>query len=176
MRDLHQDSGFKTALTVNKTDVSPSVGASPTSTDETERKDSDPARYCPIHKKTHPLVKCRTFRMKTLQERKNILKENKRCFKCCSPNHLARECQAILKCSECESERHCSAMHPDTVQPTPPSPKPEPDLEPQSSTSLEVTSRCTKVCGVGNLTPSCVLGTGLPSEPTGTLHQDVCHS
>lgn len=54
-----KQSGFKTAVSVHKTDVSDA---------DTEKKDSDPARYCRVHKNTHPLEKCRSFRMKALQE------------------------------------------------------------------------------------------------------------
>ncbi|XP_051816711.1 uncharacterized protein LOC127537707 [Acanthochromis polyacanthus] len=93
--------------------------------------------------------------MKTLFERKNILKEHKRCFKCCSPNHLAKDCQTILKCTECESDRHCFAMHPDSAHLSAPSPTTEPDAEPQDSRALEVTSRCTKVCSEGSPSRSC---------------------
>lgn len=58
-RTLSKHYGVKTAVSVQKTDVD----AGPTSTAETEGKDSDPVQYCPFHKKTHPLV-----RMKTLLE------------------------------------------------------------------------------------------------------------
>lgn len=150
-----KQSGFKTAVSVHKTDVSATVDADTTSATDTEKKDIDPARYCPVHKKTHPLEKCRSFRMKTLQERKDILKEHKRCYKCCAPNHLARVCQTTLKCGECESERHCSAMHPDTSQPPPPSSvQPGAEAQPASS-ALEVRSQCTKVCGLSSLPRSC---------------------
>lgn len=150
-----KQSGFKTAVSVHKTDVSATVDADTTSATDTEKKDIDPARYCPVHKKTHPLEKCRSFRMKTLLERKDILKEHKRCYKCCAPNHLARVCQTTLKCGECESERHCSAMHPDTSQPPPPSSvQPGAEAQPASS-ALEVRSQCTKVCGLSSLPRSC---------------------
>ncbi|KAJ8353347.1 hypothetical protein SKAU_G00209140 [Synaphobranchus kaupii] len=152
-----RQSGFKSVVSVRKTDVSANADAEHTSAAESEKKDSDPARCCPVHNKPHPLAKCRAFGLKPLQERKNILKEHKRCFKCCSPNHLAKDCQAMLKCNECESDRPCSAMHPSTSKPQPSSssPTPEANAEPQDSTPLEVTSRCTKVCGKGSPAQSC---------------------
>lgn len=148
-------SGLKTAVSVHKTDVSATTDADTTSSTGTEKKDSDPARYCPVHKKTHPLEKCRAFRMKTFGERKDILREHKRCFKCCTPNHLAKNCQAPLKCGECESERHCSAMHPD-IPPLPAasSARPDPGAQ-QTSSLLQVTSQCTEVCGPGSHARSC---------------------
>ncbi len=150
-------SGFKAAVSVHKTDVSAPVDTDRISKAESERRESDPARFCSVHNKTHPLVKCRAFRMKPLQERKNILKEHKRCVKCCSPNHLAKDCQATLKCSECESDRPCSALHPNTSQSqsSPSLATSDAEAESQDSTPLEVTSRCTKVCGKGRLPRSC---------------------
>lgn len=151
-----RQSGFKSAISVRKTDVS-TADTDHTSAAESEKRDSDPARYCPVHNKPHPLAKCRAFKMKPLQERKNILKEHKRCYKCCSPNHLAKDCQATLKCNECESDRHCSAMHPTISQPQPNtcSPTPQADAEPPDGNPLEVTARCTKVCGKGSPARSC---------------------
>ena len=108
-RTQFKPSGFKTPIAVHRC----VCNSHSIHTYYTTSTDNDPARYCPVHRKAHPLDRCRSFRMKTLQERKTILKEHKRCFKCCSPNHLAKDCQATLKCGECDSERHCSAMHPD---------------------------------------------------------------
>lgn len=134
-------------VSVYKTEFSAATDTSP--------KDADLDRYCPVHNITHPLAKCRAFRIKTLLERRNILKDHKRCLKCCSPNHLARDCQATLKCSECKSERHCSAMHIDTSQPRP-SPMPDSDTEAQDGNPVEVTSRNTEVCGeASNIPRSC---------------------
>ncbi|XP_068506561.1 uncharacterized protein [Syngnathus scovelli] len=148
-------SEFKTAVSVRKTDVSGTTDANTLNSTEDGKENNDPAHYCPVHKKTHPLEKCRSFRAKTLQERKDILKEHKRCFKCCAPNHLAKDCQASLKCGECDSQRHSSAMHPDTSLPPDQSALPQIDTVAQGNSPLEVTSRCTKVCGKGNLPRSC---------------------
>ncbi|XP_057705631.1 uncharacterized protein LOC130923721 [Corythoichthys intestinalis] len=92
---------YRVPLAVNKIEISPAKLTAP-----------DPDKQCPIHQKPHSLVKCRGFRMKTLDERKNILKEHAICFKCCaSTNHRARDCKAIIQCSECDSDAHVSAMH-----------------------------------------------------------------
>lgn len=94
-------------MLVHKTDIS--HGASP---DQVPFKD-DPAKYCPIHNKPHPLRKCRSFRLKTIDERKAYLKDKGVCFKCCSSSlHFARDCKATLKCDECNSDSHNSALHP----------------------------------------------------------------
>ncbi|XP_061682545.1 uncharacterized protein LOC133504377 [Syngnathoides biaculeatus] len=93
--------------------------------------------------------------MKQLMERKRLLKEYRRCFKCYSGTHVARECPAELKCNECESNQHCTVMHPDTAVSPAPSPPTESDVEQQNSSPSEVTSRCTKVCGEGLPPRSC---------------------
>uniref|UniRef100_A0A8C5PN57 1-acyl-sn-glycerol-3-phosphate acyltransferase delta n=1 Tax=Leptobrachium leishanense TaxID=445787 RepID=A0A8C5PN57_9ANUR len=60
-----------------------------------EDRDSDPTKFCPLHKMPHPLQKCRAFRTKTIQERKAFLKENNICFKCCSSStHFAKDCKS----------------------------------------------------------------------------------
>lgn len=50
--------------------------------------------------------------MKTLDERKSFLKEHYICYKFCnSTNHRAKECKTAIRCSECNSDRHVSALH-----------------------------------------------------------------
>lgn len=107
----------------------------------------DLTKHCPVHNKAHSLLESRAFRKKSLIERKNLLKEHKRCFECCSLNHVARECLPTLKCAECDSDRHCTVMHPDIVLSFFLTPVQEPKMEQQDVTNPEVTSKCTKVCG-----------------------------
>jgi hypothetical protein len=68
---------------------------------------------CPIHKADHTLNVCSVFRAKPLQERKDILREHGFCYKCCVSKHLARNCEANIKCELCGNARHTTAMHPD---------------------------------------------------------------
>ena len=97
--------GVKAAISVHKTDVSVTAGSSSTYRAEMEKKSSgDPAKYCPLPNKAHPLEKCRAFKMKPLTDRKKLLKDHRRCFRCCSATHMARECPVELKCNECESD------------------------------------------------------------------------
>ncbi|XP_019220198.1 uncharacterized protein LOC102082150 [Oreochromis niloticus] len=99
-------------ILVNKTEVSPAAR----SDNRNKKNVEDPDRRCPIHKKPHTLQKCRAFREKHLEERMNFLRENGICFKCCNSSaHTARECQSIIKCTECDSDRHSSALHPGQV-------------------------------------------------------------
>lgn len=155
-RPTAKHDGVKTAISVHKTDVSATADSSAAYKTATDKKNStDPAKHCPLHNKPHPLEKCRAFKMKPLTERKKLLKENRRCFRCCSATHMARECAVELKCNECESNQHCTAMHPDTtVSPTVPAAT-ESDTEQQISSLPEVTSRCTEICGEGLPARSC---------------------
>nr|XP_054587010.1 uncharacterized protein LOC129152514 [Nothobranchius furzeri] len=146
-RPPFKQTSYKSPLTVDRTEVDTSASAS--------IREDDLTRYCPVHKKTHPLAKCRAFRIKPLQERQNILKEHKRCFRCCSPMHTIKDCDLKVKCEECQSEKHCSAMHPATGQKPQPQNAPEPEPQLHDNTLPKVTSRCTEICGEGCPPRSC---------------------
>lgn len=110
----------------------------------------------------HPLVKCRGFKAKPMEEcRTSDLKENNVCFRCCASNSdLARDCRMPLKCRECESERHSTAMHPG---PGPWTSNPaeqectEQETEKQENLSdlAAVISQCTEICGTNQPACSC---------------------
>ncbi|XP_056003003.1 uncharacterized protein LOC130049441 [Ostrea edulis] len=54
---------------------------------------SDNPIVCPFHGTNHLLNECRSFRTKTLAERREFLKKNGRCFRCCGQKkHLRRDC------------------------------------------------------------------------------------
>lgn len=62
---------------------------------------SEMDKQYPIHRKPHPLGRCRTFRAKTLEERKTFLKDSGICFKCCSStDHVAKDCSIVPLCKE----------------------------------------------------------------------------
>ncbi|KAK0136223.1 hypothetical protein N1851_027882 [Merluccius polli] len=66
---------------------------------------------------------------------------------------MARECPVELKCNECESDRlhsHASRNYPLTSGVSC-----ETDTEQQNNSLLEVTSRCTEVCGDGLPAQTC---------------------
>lgn len=69
----------KNSVAVHKTDIP--AEPSSTQTSPTPRKMEEPDRQCPIHKKPHPLKKCKLFRGKTLEERKAYLRENRICYR-----------------------------------------------------------------------------------------------
>ncbi|XP_057207743.1 uncharacterized protein LOC130565176 [Triplophysa rosa] len=137
-RPLHKHGVSRIPVSVHKTDVSANESDS---VNQKETAKKDVAKFCPIHNKSHPLVKCRAFGKMLLIERKGLLKEHKRCFRCCSPNHIARECLSILKCTECDSDRHCTVMHPDKAPQLLTPPVQEPNTVQQGITTLEVTSK-----------------------------------
>ena len=155
--------GSNYPITIHKTDVST---AEPDA-DNLVKSNNDPRRTCPIHNLPHPLRKCRTFRNKTLSDRKAFLKEKGICFKClCSTSHLAKDCKNAVKCEECNSDFHETAMHPGPVLQTPmaSSPSAENGGEEEDSQASEqedqaseqvVSSSCTEVCGLGQVGRSC---------------------
>lgn len=164
-RPAGRHEGVRTTISVNKTDV-----AATADTHRVERDVSDPTKYCPLHDKPHPLERCRGFKMKTLIERKKLLKEYRRRFRCCSAVQMAKECPVKLKCNECESVEHCTTMHPDTIA----SPVVGPHTEQQSSSPSEITSRCTEVCGDGLRARSCAKICLVKVFPQGERERAVC--
>ena len=76
---------IKNQVTVHKTKVSKET--TETRTNQIE----DPNVHCPIHKRPHPLKKCKSFRAMLLDDRKKFLKDNGVCFCCCaSVSHMAK--------------------------------------------------------------------------------------
>ncbi|KAJ8346862.1 hypothetical protein SKAU_G00282630 [Synaphobranchus kaupii] len=140
------------SVTVRKTDVSAEV------TTKVERVVDDLSRQRPIHHKPHPLKRCRGFRIMLLEDRKKFIKDNNICYRClASTSHQAKNCHVTIRCVECESEKHLAVLHPGPASQTPEplsSPK-EHGGEEASSSKLDVTATCTKVCGNGFSGKSC---------------------
>ncbi|XP_036003031.1 uncharacterized protein LOC118566091 isoform X1 [Fundulus heteroclitus] len=138
-------------VSVHKTEVSPRATSD---TGEPPTKSDDSDKLCLLHKKPHPLRKCRAFREKTIDERKTLLKENNVCFKCLSSSsHIAKNCRLNVQCLECKSDRHNTALHPGPAawqQEAGPASEHGGEEDAASSQS-QITNKCTKVCG-GELT------------------------
>ncbi|KAK0140410.1 hypothetical protein N1851_022619 [Merluccius polli] len=151
-RPIVRQTRFKVPFTANKTQV----GAT---NDELTAPSLNPNKQCPIHKKPHSLAKCRGFRMKTLDERKGLLKELSICYKCLSSTeHRARYCKAVIHCVECNSDSHISAMHAGPPPWADTGPNTLPGVhggEPDAQSPTVTTSSCTKVCGQGLRGKSC---------------------
>ncbi|KAI3353805.1 hypothetical protein L3Q82_005027 [Scortum barcoo] len=132
---------IRTPITANKTEIdTPDANAN--------TPPLDPDKQCPIHKKPHSLAKCRGFRMKTLEERKGLLKELSICYRCCiSAKHRAKDCKAVIHCSECNSNTHVSALHagpPPWLAKDPKTPAEGQGGEPDNPNSIETSSSCTE--------------------------------
>lgn len=143
----------RNVISSHKTDVSSIFDSNTT---ETTKAKPDVSRQCPIHKKPHPLKHCRGFRNKTIEERKEFLKEAGTCFRCCSSNkHLAKDCKVAVQCKECNSDRHITALHPGPAPWNSRIPESENGGEEKGETSPTVNSKCTEVCGENNSPLSC---------------------
>lgn len=146
------DRYVRTPVAVHKTQVSPGERRG------NQQKDIDLAKHCPIHDKPHSLKKCRTFREKSYEDRKQFLKEHSICFRCCSStNHFAKDCQEEIRCKECESIKHVSALHPG---PAPSRSRSDPPASENGGELNEpdddkVISKCTDVCGDGVSARAC---------------------
>ncbi|RXN35870.1 hypothetical protein ROHU_003454 [Labeo rohita] len=150
-KTLVKPTRYRVPVAVNRTDVSQTNSTAQTSV-------FNPDKQCPIHHKPHSLAKCRGFRSKTLDERKGILKEHAICYKCCSStSHRAKDCKAIIQCSECNSDVHVSAMHAGPPPWTPKDSNPLPQSHGGESDfpSTVTTTSCTEVCGQGLKGKSC---------------------
>ncbi|KAM4012761.1 uncharacterized protein ACNLHF_004514 isoform 1-T3 [Anomaloglossus baeobatrachus] len=159
---IHTRRDIKNTVSVRKTEL-PSPAARTDKQNTISSRDKSFNQECPIHKKPHSLNKCRGFRSKTLQERKKVLTELGICFKCCaSLEHMAKDCKSIVKCEECHSEKHVSAMHPtqlarDTPAAVTTTPTPSHGGEPknQTDTTTAVPCSCSEVCGEGQTQKCC---------------------
>ncbi|RXN13836.1 hypothetical protein ROHU_037202 [Labeo rohita] len=143
------------AVSTHKTGVASSAGFFPTRSWGNEPIDVE--KHCPIHKnKPHPLRRCRGFRAKTLEERQTLLRENGVCYRCCaSILHLTKNCKAVIKCNECESDRHVSALHPGPPPWATKDPLSDHGGEEDKGASVDVTSQCTEICGGSSIPKSC---------------------
>ncbi len=70
---------------------------------------------------------------------------------------MARECETAVKCRECNSDRHVSAMHPGPAPWAEGAPVTEQEQggESEGDVSSEVTSKCTEICGKAPRPKSC---------------------
>ena len=116
----------------------------------------DPTKWCVVHKLSHPLSKCRAFRAMPLTDRRNLLSQHRICFhRLATTSHLAKDCPVQVKCSECHSDKHVSALHAGLPsQPNPSQPAAAADAH-QHGGEPTVTSSCTEVCGDTIETRSC---------------------
>mgnify|MGYP002803631236 CR=1 FL=1 len=130
----------------------------------TSEQDRDLSNWCILHERSHPLSKCRAFRAKSIDERKNLVRQHRLCFRClASRSHMAKDCKSPVKCSECQSDRHLDALHvTKPVKPKDPEKeckaqggeqgnKPQDgvqkDTQTQGGENEQITTTCTEICG-----------------------------
>lgn len=138
---------------LNRSPTNPSSSDSPYRSPDSSHPDGksrDPEKQCPLHKKPHPLLKCRAFREKSLEDCKAFLKENHICFRCCSSaSHLAKDCKVSVTC-RVQNQSPNTALYP---SPAPWTDEPADNANRQGgeqknivSNTPVVTSQCTEVC------------------------------
>ncbi|KAL5020692.1 hypothetical protein ScPMuIL_002224, partial [Solemya velum] len=130
----------------SKTFTSKNVSTSRSTVVKVEKTDISPT--CPVHGTNHSLNMCRSFRKKSINERKDFIKKNNICFKCCGPEkHFAKDCNRTISCVLCKSSKHPTALHIDKSQETFSKSLPSKPVNRMDSdhTSEETTVRCSPV-------------------------------
>ncbi|XP_076074970.1 uncharacterized protein LOC143045968 [Mytilus galloprovincialis] len=111
---------FGSKVTPNTKDATPrftpqtysKVNVHKTAVEQQTEDSSQQQDLCILHKTKHTLIECRAFRAKPIEERKELLRQNNVCYKCCeSTTHRSRDCNASINCNECGSKRHTTALH-----------------------------------------------------------------
>lgn len=143
-------------ITTNKTDITQSV--------------FEDTKLCPIHGINHSLNDCRTFRSKSLTERKQFLKKNGLCYKCCGTvKHMTKDCRVrTVICGICRSNHHPTGLHdPEATRNQRSSSMVSqgwgrhggkdtaPTSNVQVNTQQPVVSKCTQICKDGASRKSC---------------------
>ena len=62
--------------------------------------------YCDLD--NHALVYCRRFARLTIEEKIEVIKQNRLCFRCLQPGHIAKDCDEV--CGTC-GRRHHELIH-----------------------------------------------------------------
>lgn len=62
---------------------------------------------CPLCGSTHFLAKCERYHSKTLQQRRDYILKQRRCFNCLGP-HVASKCTSTKRCFKCGKKHHTS--------------------------------------------------------------------
>ena len=67
-------------------------------------------QVCVVCKGKHDLKSCPTFLSKSVQERKQVVREGRLCFNCLCKGHRIAECRSKLTCHEC-GRKHNTLLH-----------------------------------------------------------------
>lgn len=90
--------------------------------------------------------------MSWVQKEDTLITGKHICFRCCAgTKDMTNDCKIKLKCVECDSDRHTSAMHPGpapwSVGGQAEHSPDKPSGESEDVSSPIVTSKCTEICG-----------------------------
>ena len=67
---------------------------------------------CTFCKERHSIPSCTKFKIKSLEFRRQFIRDNRLCFSCLDRGHQVRECRNRKICELCQG-RHPTIMHPD---------------------------------------------------------------
>ena len=70
---------------------------------------------CPMCNQLHDLEECNSFLSKSIEERRNFLKDKQLCFGCFTVDHTSRGCRNKRKCKKC-GKLHPTSLHIDGFQ------------------------------------------------------------
>ena len=91
-----------------KTDTTLDSGALP----EKEATKPPRVKYCIYHDRAgHKITECKAFTNLNVEEKEDWIFEERLCFRCFSPDHVASACKERVKCSISGSERHADLLH-----------------------------------------------------------------
>lgn len=65
---------------------------------------------CSICMGNHPVAKCIKLSTASLDEKYDIVRSKRLCFRCLKPGHLSRDCQSRSNCRDC-NKRHHTLLH-----------------------------------------------------------------
>ena len=69
-------------------------------------------KHCLFHKSVgQELTECKAFNKMTIKEREQWVMEERLCFRCFSPHHVASTCKENVKCTICGSRRYPDLLH-----------------------------------------------------------------
>lgn len=72
------------------------------------------AQVCPLCKKSHFINKCSQFLDKNPSQRRELVKQSKRCFNCLSAKHAVAACISKFTCRQCQQKHH-TLLHVDSL-------------------------------------------------------------
>ena len=136
---------YRTKVNVRKTDI--------TSNSNDTNSEHSSTKRCPLHKvNVHSIMSCRQFLAKTYQQKREYLKDNQLCLRCCVGNHFANKCHAFVKCLKCQSARHITCMHYDNEDQKPSETEPMHGGENiehsnEKSVDSQINAECSELCG-----------------------------